>query len=135
VDISTGTAESHPTPLPVDASALPGVVPVTPRTPDTGGGSVTAAGRDTTGEWQSQRQAGEADVRAAQAAGTGAETGRRGHYGAQVGSHGSAHGDAMDLPGVPASAVPAEGSYGYPYSGDEPTPAGAGFEYSGGEPG
>jgi hypothetical protein len=42
---------------------------------------------------------------------------------------GSHIGDLMDLPVVPANAVPPSQSDLYPYAGMEPTPAGAGFEH------
>lgn len=62
----------------------------------------------------------EADVAAAQAAGMAADSGRRAHYEADMLPQGTAYGDPVALPVVPANAVPAEGSALYPYSGDEP---------------
>jgi hypothetical protein len=134
--IETGAAEQHPgsgaTPLPLDASGLPGVPPPTPIVPGQLSGPTVDA-RDTTGEWQSQREAVEADVAAAQASGMAAEMDRRQSYGGQILPLGGSYGEQMDLPVVPENAVPPAQSDLYPYSGMEPTPAAAGF-YHGDDP-
>jgi hypothetical protein len=120
VKISTGESESHPTPLPIDSSATPAVAPPTPVFPsghEQGGSLTNTAGVDFT-----------ADAEAAMAAGMSADSDRRGRYGADILPTGSAYGDPMDLPPVPANVLPAADSYGYPYAGMEPTPAAAGFE-------
>lgn len=118
--IADGQPEQHPAPLPVDSS----VHQVAPQTPvATAPTGPTIPGRDTTGEYQQQQAAGVADVRAAQQAGMAAEHDRRGRYAGQVGSD---YGDAVALPVAPDNAVPPAGSYGYPWPGDEPVPAGAG---------
>jgi hypothetical protein len=112
--------------LPYDPSASPGVqAPTAIVMGQLSGPTVDA--RDTTGEYQSQMAAVEADCRAAQAAGQGAENDRRDHYGQDILPAGAAYGDAMDIPPVPANAVPPAQSDEYPYSGLEPTPAAAGF--------
>ena len=119
--IETGTSEPHETPLPLDASATPGVVAATPRFPSwTEQGGV----RDLTGERLSQLAASEAECAAAQSAGMSADSGRRAKYAADMAPMGASYGDEMTLPPVPANAIPAEGSGLYPYSGDEPVSAG-----------
>ena len=123
--ISTGTQEDHPTPLPLDDSGLPGVAPVTATAAS---GTQQGGVMDATSMFAEQRDQGEADVRAAQAFGMSAETGRRDHYSQDVLPQGASYGDPMNIPPVPANAVPAEDSYLYPYSGMEPTPAAAGFD-------
>jgi hypothetical protein len=125
VKIETGTPEDHPTPLPLDASASPGVVAATPRIP---GGSEQGGVRDLTGERLARLAAGEADIAAAQSAGMAADAGRRQHYLASQTPLGASAGDQMTLPPVPSAAVPPAMSDLYPYSGMEPTPAAAGFE-------
>ena len=125
MDIATGAAESHPTPLPLDASASPGVQAATPRFPP---GTEQSGVRDVTGERLSQLAAGEADIAAAQSAGMAADAGRRQHYLASQTPLGASAGDQMTLPPVPSAAVPPAMSDLYPYSGMEPTPAAAGFE-------
>jgi hypothetical protein len=71
--------------------------------------------------------AGIGDVAAAQAAGMSAEHDRRAHYAQDVLPVGASYGDAVNLPPVPAAAVPPAMSDEYPYAGMEPTPAAAGF--------
>jgi hypothetical protein len=131
--IETGQPEDHPTPLPLDASMLPGVPPPTVIVPGQLSGPTVDA-RDTTGEWQAQREAGEADVAAAQASGMAAETDRRQQYGGQILPLGGSYGTQMDIPPVPDNTVPPSQSDLYPYAGLEPTPAGAGWEHGTGEP-
>jgi hypothetical protein len=120
MDIATGRPEDHPTPLPYDAGLSPGVAPPTQAFPATPGGSTTGAGMDTTGMFGQQRQAGEADVAAAQAAGMAAELDRRAGYHEDMLPQGADYGDQLDLPVVPDNAVPAAMSGLYPYQGDEP---------------
>jgi hypothetical protein len=126
VKIATGSPEEHPTPLPVDYGASPRVASPTAvaSAPD----GPTIGGRDTTGEYQSQRVAAAADVAAAQAAGMAAEHDRRTHYAADILPTGAAYGDAMVVPVVPTNAVPPAMSDLYPYAGLEPVPAAAGFD-------
>jgi hypothetical protein len=132
VEIATGNAESHPTPLPYDPGESPGVQRPTFIQPGQLTGPTYDA-RDTTGEFQGQRVAGEADCRAAQAAGMDAEDRRRQHYGQDILPVGAAYGDAVDLPPVPDNATPPAMSDLYPWAGLEPTPAGAPY-YQGNEP-
>lgn len=132
MQISTGQAESHETPLPYDPGESPAVAPVTPVVGQLSG--PTYDGRDTVGEFQAQMHADVADVAAAQAAGMAAEHGRRDHYATDILPTGSAYGDAMALPPVPDNALPPAASYGYPYAGMEPTAA-AGWDYSADPPG
>lgn len=118
--IETGTPEDHPTPLPIDTSATPGVVAATPMYPSgsqQGGVLADTSGVDFT-----------ADAAAAMAYGMAADAERRGRYAAAMAPLGASAGDAMDLPPVPAAAVPPAMSDLYPYSGMEPTPAAAGFD-------
>jgi hypothetical protein len=120
VKISTGTPEDHPSVLPVDSSATPGVVAATPRFPsghDQGGALTNTAGVDFT-----------ADAAAAMAAGMSADADRRGRYAAAMGPLGGSAGDDMALPPVYDNALPPAASYEYPYAGMLPTPAAAGFE-------
>jgi hypothetical protein len=100
VDIASGRPESHPTPLPIDASATPGVQRPGFIQPGQLSGPTYPA-RDTTGEFQEQRVAGEADCRTAQAAGMAAEDRRRQHYAADVLPLGASYGDAMIFPASP----------------------------------
>jgi hypothetical protein len=133
--IATGASEDHPTPLAVNPSASPGVAPVTPRSGDTPGGSQTAPGRDLTAERLSQLAASEAECAASMSYGMSADGTRRQHYAAAMGPHGSSAGDALPLPVVDDNALPAAGSYAYPWSGMEPVPTAAGFDYDAGLPG
>src|SRR5262245_54582942 len=126
MDIATGAAESHPTPLPYD----PGMSPATARETVTAG-LLTPADqggvRDLTGERLGQLASYEQDCAAAQSAGMAAENRRRDHYAQDVLPQGAAYGDAMALPVVPDNAVPASQSFGYPFPGLEPTEAEAGM--------
>jgi hypothetical protein len=45
----------------------------------------------------------------------------------QVHATGSSYGDPLPIPVVPDNAVPPAQSYGYPFSGTEPTEAAAGM--------
>jgi hypothetical protein len=122
MEISTGTAESHPTPLPLDTSATPGV-----QQPTTVAGQLTPADqggvRDLTGERLGQLAGYEQDITAAQAAGMSAENGRRQHYGQDILPTGSSYGDPVTLPPAPAYTLPPPPIAGYEFSGDEPVTA------------
>jgi hypothetical protein len=116
MDIKSGQPESHPTPLPVDTSATPAVVAPTPRFPygsEQGGALTDTSGVDFT-----------AEAAAAMSSGMSADADRRGRYEASMNPLGASAGDLMTLPPVPSAAVPSADSDLYPYSGDEPTPAG-----------
>jgi hypothetical protein len=92
VKISTGTPEDHPTPLPVDASATPGVAPPTPRFPsgnEQGGWLTDTSGVDFT-----------AEAAAAMAEGMAADSGRRTGYQADMLPLAASYGDEMVLPPV-----------------------------------
>jgi hypothetical protein len=120
VDIATGQPESHQSLLPLDAH--PAVAHPTAtagqQTPGMQGGVF-----DTAGDQAARLGGYEVDIRAAQAAGMGAEHDRRAHFAQDVLPVGAAHGDPMALPVVPGNAVPAASSYGYSGTGDEPLPA------------
>jgi hypothetical protein len=127
MDIKSGQAESHPTPLPLDASATPGVVAPIPRFPSGAvqGGVVTdISGVDFTGE-----------AAAAMHAGMAADADRRGRYAASMSPIGASGGDQMAVPVVPDNALPPAQSYGYPYAGTEPTATAAGWDYDAQLPG
>lgn len=126
MDIATGQPEDHPTPLPLDASALPAVAPPTAVV----GGQLTGPTVPAAVVSYPGQMAGtEAAAQAAQAAGHAAETARRQHYEAGMLPLGTTgHGDQMNLPPVPSNALPPADSYGYPYPGLEPTIAAAGFD-------
>ena len=134
MDIATGQAEAAPPLLmPLNDAGLPGVAPSTPVAGLLTGPTVGA--RDTTGEYQTQMAAVEADCRAAQSAGMSAENGRRDHYAAGILPVGASYGDAVDIPVVPTNALPPAQSDEYPWQGMEPTPAAAGIGgYVGDEP-
>ena len=134
-DIATGTSSAADSLLPLLSSgsgidATAGITPIASN-PD----PIEAQGgvMPTTAMFGEQAAAGEADVRAAQAAAMSAEDGRRDHY--QTQQAGASIGDVMDLPVVPPAAVPPAMSDDYPYAGQEPTPAGAGLATSGTLPG
>jgi hypothetical protein len=123
VDIATGQPEGHPSLLPLDSSGNPAIAPPTmtagQQTP-----AMQGAVFDTTGDQAGRLGGYESDIRAAQAAGMGAENDRRGHFHQDILPVGAAYGDLMALPEVPGNAVPAASSYGYSGTGDEPLPAG-----------
>jgi hypothetical protein len=128
MEIATGTAEQHPTPLPYDAALSPALAQPTPIA---SGAPVQGAVRDTTGEFQSQMTEGAADCRAAQAAAQDARNAMLGHYQAQALPLGGHIGDAMALPsgypdaGTVAGLTDPEGIY---YT---PPRLGAGQDYAG----
>jgi hypothetical protein len=95
--ISTGEAETHETPLPLDTAASPGVAPPTPAFPS---GNQQGAVLDLTGERLSQLAASEAECAAAQSAGMAADAGRRTGYAADMSPLGASYGDEMTLPPV-----------------------------------
>jgi hypothetical protein len=123
MDIATGNSESHPSLLPYDPSASPGVAPVTATEPgqDSRSGGQGAAGNPV---YADQMSAEEAACTAAQTVGQQAENNRRGHYAAVAAGYAGMGGgaDLMALPPVPAAAVPAASSDLYPKPGDEPFP-------------
>jgi hypothetical protein len=131
--IQDGAAESHPTPLPYDPAACPGTARPTAIVPGQLSGP-TAGARDTMGEYAAPLAASERDIAAAQASGMGAEHQRRDHYGQDVLPVGASYGDPMALPLVPANTVPPASSDLYPWSGTEPTPAGAGLDFYAAQP-
>jgi hypothetical protein len=122
VDIATGQPESHPTVLPADPSASPGVArpPVTAgqQSPADQGGVFDGAGFQ-----QDRLTAYESDWHSAQAAGMAAETGRRTFYEQDIRPQGASYGIEMQLPDVPSAALPPAQGFGYPWPGDEPVPA------------
>ena len=103
MDIKSGQAESHETPLPLDTSATPGVAPPTPVF---AAGNVQGAvlgdisGVDFT-----------AEATAAMHAGMAADADRRGRYAAAMGPLGAPATDEMSLPPVPEQVTaPASGN-------------------------
>jgi hypothetical protein len=99
VKISTGTPETHETPLPLDAAASPAVAPPTPvfaAGHEQGGVLTDTSGVDFT-----------ADAAAAMAAGMSADADRRGRYLASMEPLGASAGDLLPVsnppldPGVP----------------------------------
>jgi hypothetical protein len=119
--IATGQPEDHPTPLPLDASTSPGVAPPTAIVAGQLSGPTVPAG---VFPYQDRVAGPEADIRNAQLAGQAAEHDRRSFYEQDIAPLGASYGIEMNLPDVPANAVPPAMSDLYPYSGDEPTPAG-----------
>jgi hypothetical protein len=106
VDIATGNSESHPVlqSSVIPATALPTAVMPGPLS---GPSPVLESGvRDLTGERLADLETIEADCRAAQSAGMAAEMDRRNGYHADILPPGADYGALMDLPPVPANAVP-----------------------------
>jgi len=104
MDIKSGQAEAHETPLPLDASHSPGVAPPTQiasnETTQMGPTFISTSGVDFT-----------ADASVAMAAGMAADADRRGRYAAAMGPMGAAATDEMSLPPVPEQVtVPASGN-------------------------
>jgi hypothetical protein len=92
MDIKSGQAEQHPTPLPLDTSATPGVAPPTPAFPSgnqQGGVLADISGVDFT-----------AEAAAAMAAAMSADADRRGRYATGMSPLGASYGDEMALPPV-----------------------------------
>ena len=105
--VETGAQEDHPTPLPLQDTG-PGITPLAEVTA-TGASGTQGGVFDATANFADQRDQGEADVRAAQAAGMTAETDRRQHYATDVLPQGAMYGDLMDLPPVPEAGGQAHG--------------------------
>jgi hypothetical protein len=131
--IQDGSAEDHPTPLPLNESNSPATARPTAIVPGQLSGPTVAAA-DTVGQQRERLSGMEADVRGAMASGMSAEHDRRAHYQQGILPTGSAYGDGLPLPPVPPNIVPSEGSDLYPWSGMEPTPAGAGLDFYPGTP-
>ena len=119
MDIASGQPQQHPNVLPLDPSPAPD--PVTPRF---GEGTQQGGVMPTTAMFAEQAAAGTADCADAMSAGMAAEGARRQHYADAMSPLGAGATDEMVLPVVPSAAVPPAASDAYPYSGDEPTPAG-----------
>ena len=116
MDIKSGQAETHETPLPLDTSATPGVAPPTPVFPSETGrdgsqGGVLAdiSGVDFT-----------ADAAAAMHAGMAADADRRGRYATTMSPLGASYGDDLPLPPYGTGGTVAGSWYDPPRSG---TPA------------
>jgi hypothetical protein len=96
VRIETGTPEDHPTPLPLDATATPGV-----QRPTAVAGQLTPADqgavRDLTGERLGQLAASEAECGAAMSLGMGADSARRTGYAADISPLGASYDDEVAL--------------------------------------
>ena len=132
LDIATGAVSATPDPVhPLDASATPGVQRPAQVQPGQLSGPTQAAYMPL---YSDQVAGDEAACQAAMHAGMDARNAMLGHYQGQALPLGGSIGDVMDLPPVPANAVPAEGSDLYPWSGLEPTPADVGFYHAGNEP-
>jgi hypothetical protein len=84
--IETGAAEDHPSVLPLDASATPGVQAATP---SFASGQQVGGVRDLTAERLSQLGSSEAECAAAMTSGMNADADRRGRY---LGDHGAVGG-------------------------------------------
>ena len=113
MDIKSGQAESHPTPLPIDTSATPGVAPPTQvasnETTQMGPTFINTSGVDFT-----------ADASAAMAAGMAADADRRGRYATTMSPLGASYGDSLNLPPYGTDGTVAGHWYDPPRSG---TPA------------
>jgi len=128
VDIASGRPESHDSLLPYDASQSPATA--RPTSIASGPSPVNQVGVfDATADQAGRLGGYEADARAAMHAGQNARNDMLAHYQEAILPVGSAYGDPVDLPVVPANAVPASLSDLYPYSGMEPTPATTGFAH------
>jgi hypothetical protein len=100
VKIATGTPEDHPTPLPLDASATPGVQRPTAIQPGQLSGPTVPA-MDTVAMNLEQQRLGTADCAAAMDAGMSADGARRQHYETDILPIGSAYGDLMPVSSPP----------------------------------
>jgi hypothetical protein len=116
MDIKSGQAESHPTPLAIDTTATPGVAPPTPRFPSEtgrdgsqGGVLMDTSGVDFTGE-----------AAASMSAGMAADGARRDHYATTMSPLGASYGDDLGLPPYGTDGTVAGHWYDPPRSG---TPA------------
>jgi hypothetical protein len=126
-DITTGLySEANPV-HPLDPSATPGVQAPTAIAPN-------ADAREQGGVWDgtadfaAQADAGAADAAAAMSQAMDAKLGSMAHYQDPLLSLGGHTGDLMDIPVVPAAAVPPSDSFLYPFGGDEPTEESAGYD-------
>ena len=119
--IATGETEQHPTPLPIDTSATPGVVAPGPTFPGASGPADAASQiggvMPTTAMFAEQAAAGTADCAAAMSSGMGADADRRGRYEADISPLGASYGDDLALPPVTSDTSKHTGSPGSPDSG------------------
>jgi hypothetical protein len=112
MDIKSGQAESHETPLPIDTSATPGVAPQPTRFPSETGRDGSQGGvRDLAGERLSQLDASAADAAAAMHAGMAADADRRGRYATGMSPLGASYGDALPVVEYGASGATVAGSW------------------------
>ena len=125
-DIASGVLTPHGDVVqPLDPSQSPGVQAPTAIAPNADAREQGGV-MDTTGMFQAQMAAGEADCAAAQAYSMQVRNGMLAHYEAGVLPLGSPAIDQMDLPPVPedslgwGSATPAANSYLYGPGGDQP---------------
>ena len=131
LDIPSGALSDHDSGLlPLDASATPGVQQPTAIQPG-GLSGPTQAG--VASVYADQVAADVAACQTAYSAGMHARDAALSHYAGQSLPSGSSMGDAMVIPPVEVNIIPPANSTLFPYSGDEPTPAGD-FPYSGNEP-
>lgn len=128
LDINTGQLADHDSgvlPLADTGSgidAISGVTPVASIVPDRRGNlSDYGAVFDATAQLAADMASGEADCRAAQAAGMDARTSMVHGMEAVMLPLGSSP-YAFPVPDVPDNAMPPSDSFLYPWSGDEPTP-------------
>jgi hypothetical protein len=113
MDIKSGQAESHPTPLSLDTSATPGVAPQPQRFPSEtgrdgsqGGVAGSIAGVDFTD-----------DARQAMHAGMAADADRRTGYAADMNPVGANYGDLLPLPAYGTDGTVAGHRFDPPRSG------------------
>jgi hypothetical protein len=107
MDIKSGQAESHPTPLSLDTSATPGVAPQPQRFPSEtgrdgsqGGVARSIAGVDFTD-----------DAAAAMNAAMAADADRRGRYEIGMSPLGASYGDSLPLPEYGTGGATVAGSF------------------------
>lgn len=127
-DIATGTYTDALSLLPLDASASPATAGVTPIASTPSPADQTPV-MPYTSMLAEDMAAGEADCRAAQAAGMDARNAMLGHYQAQALPLGGQLGDNLVIPLVADSSVPPANSDLYPWPADEPVPAAAGMDW------
>ena len=113
MDIKSGQAETHETPLPLDASHTPGVAPPTPVFPSETGrdGSQGGVLTDTSGVDFT------ADAAAAMHAGMAADADRRTKYATDMNPIGANYGDDMQLPEYGTAGTVAGSWFDPPRSG------------------
>ena len=130
LDIPTGVTTGHGNVVEAlhDGSGITAVAGVTAVA-----GQLTPADQGPVFDAQAQQAgiiaSGEADARAAQAAGMAGDRDRRGRYAGQVLPLGGAYGDQMIIPDVPDNALPPAQSDLYPWAGEEPVPSDAPWLY------